>query len=146
MYWPSAALTAGRTVKRTVCDSSSRVKVIGSGRRRDGPSGRLIQPDLARRRTLSVIRHRHTHLPIDRRADAPRRPARSTIGGVTRSASRGTTASSIRFSPSRLRSFVPELDRSIERDARCRSAVSVIVARKGVGRNGRPNGASGSNS
>ena len=99
MYCPSGVFAAGRSTKRTVCTSSSRVKLTGC------TGGVVVHPDGASMRTSPVVAPLAWFATVMRTsrstaAVAPRPAATIAIGGVTRNASLGTTVSSIRFSPS----------------------------------------------
>ena len=145
-YCPSGVFAPGRNMKRTVCASSSRVKFTGCAGGVDAPS-RQARPAAPRRSValLAVVRHGDAHFAIDgggrsaagrhdrdRRRDPQREPRHDR-----------QLHPLLAFELLALRSGIRPAGRTC---SSVPSAVSVIDARNGVGRNGRPNGASGSNS
>src|SRR4249920_3625793 len=157
-YSPAVAVAAGRTSNFTVCVSSSRVNLTTSC------AGRDVQPWGSSRRTVLSPGAFASFTTVTRtsRPAAGRGAALAPVGlaarmddegmiaisGDTRTDAAGTTSRSERFSP--LKMFPSyRYCTSVESTTSTASAplpiVSVTCARNGVGRYGRPNGASASN-
>ena len=141
-----ASATAAVSAKRTVIASSSRVKSPAAS-----PASRA-SPAAARSATsavaapFAVIGHRDAHVLARRRAPSPAsaESARSAISGVRRDRERGHDVHLRSLLAAEDVAFGARLHRHGDRERRVPLTVSVNVAVNGVGRNGRPNGTSGS--